>query len=111
MMITISTLILINYEIYRFNIGRAFGSLFNKYAIRVLRVNPLFDNSIFCMDGASIIQRCNDNLTLVYVAVAILFQPFLKITLSKEIWNVVDVLTAGWLVYLYVKNMNLTKKP
>ena len=52
----------------------------------------------------------NDNLTLVYVAVAILFQPFLKITLSKEIWNVVDVLTAGWLVYLYVKNMKLTKK-
>ena len=46
-----------NYEIYRFNIGRAFGSLFNKYAIRVLRVNPLFDNSIFCMDGTSIIQR------------------------------------------------------
>ena len=47
----------------------------------------------------------NENLTFVYVAIAILFQPFFKITLSKVIWNVIDVIVAALLIILYVKDI------
>lgn len=51
-------------------------------------------------------KQNNDNLLFVYVAIAILFQPFLKIALSKVIWNVIDLLVAGWLTYQYLRKMN-----
>lgn len=46
-----------------------------------------------------------ENLTFSYVAVGVLFQPFFKITLSKSIWNVIDIIIAVLLIYLYVKNI------
>ncbi|NDW12374.1 hypothetical protein D0T50_05655 [Bacteroides sp. 214] len=33
-------------------------------------------------------------LTIVWVALAVLFQPFIKLPLGRELWNVVDVVTA-----------------
>ncbi len=35
---------------------------------------------------------------LLYICLAILFQPFLKIALGRELWNIVDVLVALGLV-------------
>lgn len=35
---------------------------------------------------------------LLYIGLAILFQPFLKIALGRELWNIVDVLAAIGLV-------------
>lgn len=35
---------------------------------------------------------------LLFIALAILFQPFFKISLGRELWNVVDVLVAMGLV-------------
>jgi hypothetical protein len=35
---------------------------------------------------------------LLYICLAILFQPFLKIALGRELWNIVDVLVAIGLV-------------
>lgn len=40
---------------------------------------------------------------LLYIGLAILFQPFLKIALGRELWNIVDVLVAIGLVISIIK--------
>ncbi|WP_246012315.1 DUF6804 family protein [Chryseobacterium salivictor] len=40
----------------------------------------------------------------IYLFLAILFQPFMKIALGRTIWNIVDVAVAIWLI------VNATKK-
>lgn len=41
----------------------------------------------------------------IYVALALLFQPFIKIALGRTIWNIVDTLVAiGLLVSLKIKH-------
>ena len=35
---------------------------------------------------------------------SILFQPFAKIALGRVLWNIVDVIVAGYLIYLVVRN-------
>lgn len=45
----------------------------------------------------------NDGLGFTFAALALLFQPFFKITLGRAIWNFVDVLVAVGLIYLLVK--------
>ncbi|HOZ83448.1 MAG TPA: hypothetical protein PKU82_11040 [Bacteroidia bacterium] len=40
----------------------------------------------------------------IYVGLALLFQPFFKIALGREIWNIVDVvLGIGLLISIYMK--------
>ena len=41
---------------------------------------------------------------ILFIVLAILFQPFAKIALGRVIWNVVDVIVAGYLVFLIVQN-------
>jgi hypothetical protein len=36
---------------------------------------------------------------VVFIALAILFQPFIKISLGRTIWNVVDVIVGIYLLY------------
>lgn len=55
----------------------------------------------------------NSTATIVYAALALLFQPFFKIALGRDIWNVVDVIVGvGLLVTLFIspKNGWLRKK-
>lgn len=40
----------------------------------------------------------------IYLALAILFQPFIKIALGRMLWNVVDTAVAGWLLFEIFKN-------
>ena len=41
---------------------------------------------------------------IIYIALALLFQPFLKVALGRTIWNVVDVaITVGLIGSLFVK--------
>ena len=43
------------------------------------------------------------NESFVYLALAILFQPFIKIALGRTIWNIVDVIVGiGLLVSLFL---------
>ena len=47
----------------------------------------------------------NDSIKLFYVILAILFQPLFKISLGRELWNVVDVIVAiGLLVTIFYNN-------
>lgn len=42
---------------------------------------------------------------IVYVGLALLFQPFFKIALGRQIWNIVDVVVGlGLLASLFIKN-------
>ena len=47
----------------------------------------------------------NKTEMIIYVCLAILFQPLLKISLGREIWNFVDVVVAlGLIITLFVKH-------
>ena len=43
-------------------------------------------------------QRDNQTEVIVYVLLALLFQPFLKISLGRTLWNIVDVVVAIGLI-------------
>ncbi len=50
-------------------------------------------------------EKGNNNVVIIYLGLAVLFQPFLKITLGREIWNFVDVFVGlGLVVSLFIKN-------
>lgn len=46
-----------------------------------------------------------DELGFVFAALALLFQPFIKIALGRTIWNIVDVAVAVCLFVLIVKGL------
>jgi hypothetical protein len=49
-------------------------------------------------------QQEKQTETIVYGALALLFQPFFKISLGRELWNVVDVIVGiGLLLILFKK--------
>lgn len=48
-------------------------------------------------------SRDNKALAIVFGAIALLFQPFFKIALGREVWMVVDVVVAVLLIVLAVK--------
>ncbi len=41
----------------------------------------------------------------IYVLLAVLFQPFLKISLGRFLWNIVDLAVASWLLIGLFKNL------
>lgn len=43
-------------------------------------------------------QQEKQTKMLIYGALALLFQPFFKIALGRDLWNIVDVLVGIWLV-------------
>ena len=50
-------------------------------------------------------QENNNLFTSIYVSLAILFQPLLKISLGREIWNIVDIVVALFLIVsIFLKN-------
>src|SRR5690554_3287036 len=47
-------------------------------------------------------QKDNLTATFIYIALALLFQPFFKIALGREIWNIIDVVVGvGLLISLF----------
>lgn len=43
-------------------------------------------------------KQGDNNLSYLYAVLAILFQPFIKISLGREIWNIVDVIVGTLLI-------------
>lgn len=54
----------------------------------------------FCFFAFEEYQDGNKDRMILFIILAVLFQPFLKISLGRVIWNIVDVAVAGYLVYL-----------
>ena len=47
-------------------------------------------------------EQNSKNEMLIYIALSILFQPFLKIALGRTIWNIMDVITSiGLLISVF----------
>ena len=44
-------------------------------------------------------SKGNENLMLIYLALAILFQPIIKLPLGREIWNIIDVVVGIVLLF------------
>jgi hypothetical protein len=43
-------------------------------------------------------KQGDNNLSYLYAVLAILFQPFIKISLGREIWNIVDAIVGTLLI-------------
>ena len=50
------------------------------------------------------------DLSILYIILAVLFQPFFKLALGREIWNVVDILVAIFLAYRVYANIKNKKE-
>ena len=48
-------------------------------------------------------EQSKGTLTITFVSLALLFQPFFKIALGRVVWNVVDVVVAVLLLILWLK--------
>lgn len=59
-------------------------------------------------------RKNNKTSTIIYAALALLFQPFFKIALGRDLWNIVDVMVAvgliGSLLMNKQKNKNVTSR-
>lgn len=57
----------------------------------------------FCFFAYVSYSDGEEGKTFVFIALAILFQPFFKIALGRIIWNIVDIVVAIYLTYLAVR--------
>lgn len=48
-------------------------------------------------------SKKNDVLKIIFISLALLFQPFFKVTLGRELWNIVDLIVAGFLIFLVLR--------
>ncbi len=56
-------------------------------------------------------QQNNSTASFIYVALALLFQPFFKIALGRDLWNVVDVIVGiGLLASLFFRATKVGNK-
>jgi hypothetical protein len=51
----------------------------------------------------------NSTATIIYAALALLFQPFFKIALGRDLWNIVDVIVAIGLLITLFTNKTIAK--
>lgn len=58
---------------------------------------------IFCIMGYNCFLQKQKELCIIYVALAILFQPIFKLPLGRDVWNFVDVIVAIFLIYLFLR--------
>lgn len=55
-------------------------------------------------------EQTNKNEVFVYLALAILFQPLIKIALSRTIWNIIDLIVGVGLLVTLVTHKNKNEK-
>jgi hypothetical protein len=56
---------------------------------------------VFAYLGYSFYRNNDTTLAYTFAALAVLFQPFIKIALGRGMWNFVDVVVACFLLYLW----------
>lgn len=58
---------------------------------------------LFIVMAYNYYQEKNKVATYAWIALAILFQPIFKIALGRIVWNVIDVVVAILLLFMYIK--------
>ena len=61
---------------------------------------------VFAVMAYRYYEEKKNQLAIVFGALALLFQPFIKVALGKAMWNVVDVVVAIALILLWNRNKN-----
>lgn len=75
---------------------------------QLVRFAGLFGFSILAYKAY---KRNQHTEMIIFVALALLFQPFFKISLGREIWNIVDVIVGvGLLLSIFIKNKLINEK-
>lgn len=64
---------------------------------------------VFGVMAYNYFEQRNIPMTVVFGALALLFQPFLKVVLGRTIWNLVDVVVAIMLIVLFYSNKKQIK--
>lgn len=59
----------------------------------------------FCYFAFKAYESGNKDRMILFIALAVLFQPFIKIPLGRVIWNIVDVIVAIYLISLLLKDL------
>ena len=59
---------------------------------------------VFAVMAYRYYEEKKNQLAIVFGALALLFQPFIKVALGKAMWNVVDVVVAIALILLWYRN-------
>jgi len=55
-------------------------------------------------------ERKNIPMAIVYIGLVLLFQPIAKVTLGRQVWNIVDVVVAvGLIVTIFLQKFNSDK--
>lgn len=62
---------------------------------------------LFAVMAYDYFQDKQRGLYIACLALALLFQPFMKIPLGREVWNFVDVVVAVFLVYLFFRKKSM----
>jgi uncharacterized membrane protein YhdT len=53
-------------------------------------------------------ERQDRTEMIIYICLAILFQPLMKITLGRQIWNIVDIVVGiGLVITIFIKKKSL----
>ena len=59
----------------------------------------------FCYFAYKANEAGNSDRMILFIALAVLFQPFFKLQLGRALWIIVDIVVAGYLVFLLVKTI------
>lgn len=64
----------------------------------------------FAIMAYQYVQKEKGELAITFGALALLFQPFIKISLGRTMWNVVDVVVAVGLIILWFQERSQKQK-
>lgn len=62
----------------------------------------------FCIMAYHYYGRKQDGIGSIFVALAVLFQPFVKVAFGRILWNIVDVVIAVFLIVLCIIEVSKT---
>lgn len=64
---------------------------------------------VFAIMTFNYYKEKKNELSIIFGALALLFQPFIKVALGRMMWNVVDVIVALLMVVLFLQEKNKDK--
>lgn len=75
-------------------------------ALWLLSIGEIYLNGIICAFAYNYWIKEIKPLAITYGALALLFQPFVKVALGRAMWNVTDVVVALGLIGIYLYENN-----
>jgi len=63
-------------------------------------------SAAFCFFAYEAKKSENKDRMILFIILAVLFQPFVKIPLGRSIWNIIDVVVAIYLFYILFRHIS-----